>query len=118
MKSSIKNIKGKSDILEIRGEYYPLIRLESLFGISNAIKDPTKATVIVVETYKGKMALMVDDVIDNQQIVIKKINLSHKELGKFSGATILGTGEVALILDIKGIYDTTMKKSAGGEIGE
>ena len=116
--SSIKNIKGKSDILEIRGEYYPLIRLESLFGISNAIKDPTKATVIVVETYKGKMALMVDDVIDNQQIVIKKINLSHKELGKFSGATILGTGEVALILDIKGIYDTTMKKSAGGEIGE
>ena len=47
--------------------------------------------------------------------VIKKINLSNKELGKFSGATILGTGEVALILDIKGIYDTTMKKSIGGE---
>ena len=113
--STIKNVKGKSDILEIRGEFYPLVRLEEIFKIPNAITDPTKATVIVVETYKGKLALMVDDVIDNQQIVIKKINLSNKELGKFSGATILGTGEVALILDIKGIYDTTMKKSIGGE---
>ncbi len=113
--STIKNVKGKSDILEIRGEFYPLVRLEEIFKIPNAITDPTKATVIVVETYKGKLELMVDDVIDNQQIVIKKINLSNKELGKFSGATILGTGEVALILDIKGIYDTTMKKSIGGE---
>lgn len=117
-KNKIKNVKGKSDLLEIRGEYYPLVRLESIFGVKNAITDPTKATVIVVETYKGKIALMVDDVIDNQQIVIKKINLTHKELGKFSGATILGTGEVALILDIKGIYDTIVKKSIGGEIVE
>jgi two-component system chemotaxis sensor kinase CheA len=115
---AIKNVKGKSDILEIRGEYYPLVRLGEQFKVSGAIKDPTKATVIVVDTYKGKMALMVDEVIDNQQIVIKKINLNYKELGKFSGATILGNGEVALILDIKGIYDGIMKKTAGGESDE
>lgn len=115
---AIKNVKGKSDILEIRGEYYPLVRLGEQFKLKGAIKDPTKATVIVVDTYKGQMALMVDEVVDNQQIVIKKINLNYKELGKFSGATILGNGEVALILDIKGIYDGIMKKSAGGENDE
>lgn len=115
---AIKNVKGKSDILEIRGEYYPLVRLGEQFKVNGAIKDPTKATVIVVDTYKGQMALMVDEVIDNQQIVIKKINLNYKELGKFSGATILGNGEVALILDIKGIYDGIMKKTAGGESDE
>lgn len=103
---SIKQIKGKKDLIDIRGQYFLLIRLYEIFEIDEAIKDPTKATILIVETYKGKAAIMVDEVLDTQQIVIKKLGIKNKEAERFSGATILGNGEVALILDLKNVYDS------------
>ncbi len=109
-KENIKKVQAKEDVLEIRGEYFPIVKLYKMFDIKNAIEDPIKATIFLVETYKGKLALMVDEVIDHQQIVIKKLDVTGKGTNRFSGATILGTGEVALILDIKSIYDYAFKK--------
>jgi two-component system chemotaxis sensor kinase CheA len=103
--NNIKQIKGKKDILDIRGEYFPLIRLHEVFEIENAIVNPTEATMLLVDTYKGKAAIMVDEVLDTQQIVIKKLGIKNKGMEKFNGGTILGNGEVALILDIRNIYD-------------
>ncbi|NLK62820.1 MAG: chemotaxis protein CheA, partial [Fusobacteria bacterium] len=105
-KENIKQFKGKKEIIDLRGEYFSLIKLYNIFKIDNAIKDPTNATILIVETYRGKAAIMVDEVLDTQQIVIKKIGIKDKEVDKFSGATILGNGEVALILDLKNIHDS------------
>lgn len=108
--NEIKSIKGQKEVIDIRGEYFPVVKLSKIFGLKGAEEDIKKSTIIVIETYKGKMALMVDEVIDTQQIVIKKLNLSNEEMKKFSGATILGNGDVALILDVKNIYDSIFKK--------
>lgn len=102
----IKQVKGKKDIIDIRGEYFALIKLYKIFKIDKSEIDPTKATILIVETYRGKAAIMVDEVLDIQQIVIKKLGIKNKEADKFSGATILGNGEVALILDLKNIHDS------------
>ncbi|OQY10392.1 MAG: hypothetical protein B6I28_01105 [Fusobacteriia bacterium 4572_132] len=103
-KKNLKKIKGKIDIFELRGEYIPLLRLYKIFKIKGAIEEETKATILIVKINKKKIGIMIDEVIAQQQIVIKRIKIKEDKTNSFSGATILGTGEVALILDVKSIY--------------
>ncbi|MGE5517556.1 MAG: chemotaxis protein CheA [Bacteroidota bacterium] len=92
------------DVLTLRGEYIRLIPLHQLFGIGNAITDPTRGLVVVVETEGGdRVGLLVDELLGQQQVVIKSLDANFRPVEGISAATILGDGRVALILDVGAI---------------
>lgn len=92
------------DVLTLRGEYIRLIPLHRLFGVGNAITDPTRGLVVVVETEGGdRVGLLVDELLGQQQVVIKSLDANFRPVEGISAATILGDGRVALILDVGAI---------------
>ena len=84
-----------------RGEYVRLIYVNQLFRVDGAIGDPTRGLVVLVETEEGgRLGLVVDEVLGQQQVVIKSLESNFQRLDGVSAATILGDGRVALILDV------------------
>lgn len=98
--TEVKHVNTESEVVNVRGEYIPLVKLYELFGIETESKDPSKALVIIVSTGKNKVCMLVDDIIGQQQAVIKSLEENYKEVKGISGATILGDGTVAMILDV------------------
>ncbi|MEW5729497.1 MAG: chemotaxis protein CheA, partial [Pseudomonadota bacterium] len=89
------------DVLTLRGEYIRLLPLHQIFGVRNAITDPTRGLVVVVETEGGdRIGLLVDELLGQQQVVIKSLDANFRPVDGISAATILGDGRVALILDV------------------
>ncbi|CAN1558094.1 CheA Chemotaxis protein histidine kinase and related kinases [Rhabdaerophilaceae bacterium] len=100
----IRTITGGIQVASIRGEYIRLVYLHDLFGVPNAITDPAEGLVVLVETAQGaKIGIVVDELIGQQQVVIKSLLDNFDPVQGVSGATILGNGRVALILDIEQI---------------
>lgn len=91
-------VMGKSEKVSIRGETIPVIRLHKNFGIGDGNDMLTQGTFLSIRNAHKKYALMVDEVIDQQQLVGKSINI-NSEMGHISGGAILGDGTVGLILD-------------------
>lgn len=99
----IKTIADGNELINLRGEFLPLIYLHKLFNINETKKHPSEALVVIIESSRNKFGLMVDGLIGQQQVVIK--NIDHGEtIPGISGATILGEGRISLILDVPGIY--------------
>lgn len=102
----IHHVVGRGDVLAIRGEYLPLIYLHRLFSVPDAQTDPSKGIVIVVDAEGiGRVGLVVDELLGQQQVVVKSIESNYENVLGISGATILGNGRVALILDVAGLRD-------------
>lgn len=99
-KDDIKDIKGKGRVIKIRQEYLPLIALYENFNIEPCHRDPSKGITVIVEVDGKKAALFVDDLVGQQQVVVKNIESNYKKIPGISGATILGDGGVSLILDV------------------
>jgi two-component system chemotaxis sensor kinase CheA len=99
----VKTVEGKGELVDIRGDYLPLVRLYQLFNIPTEKTDPTQALVIIVQLAKSRYGILVDDVLGQTQAVIKSIDKNFRKVDGTSGATILGDGRVSLILDIHGI---------------
>ncbi|WP_341703830.1 chemotaxis protein CheA, partial [Ferrovibrio sp.] len=100
----INIVANQSQLLRIRGEYVPLVYLHRVFQVANGIDDPTKALVIIVELEDGsKMGLVVDEIVGQQQVVIKSLEENFDPIRGVGAATILGNGRVSLILDVAGI---------------
>jgi len=99
--AEIHRVVGKGDVLSIRGEYVPLVYPHRQFGIVDASDDPCKGTVVIVESDNGgRVGLVVDELLGQQQVVVKSLESNFGAVPDISGATILGSGRVALILDI------------------
>jgi two-component system chemotaxis sensor kinase CheA len=101
--SEIKTVEGKGELVDIRGDYLPLVRLYDLFGLPSEKTDPTDALVVVLQGMENRFGILVDDVLGQTQAVIKSIDKNFKKIDGTSGATILGNGRVSLILDVHGI---------------
>lgn len=99
----VKTVEGKGELVDIRGDYLPLVRLYQLFDIPTDKIDPTQALVLIVQSSKSRYGILVDDVLGQTQAVIKSIDKNFRKIDGTSGATILGDGRVSLILDIHGI---------------
>ncbi len=98
----IRALAGGGEVVSMRGEYIRLIRVHHLFNVPGAVTDPCRGLVVVTETANGgKVGLLVDELIGQQQVVIKSIQENFDPVPGVSGATILGNGRVALILDIE-----------------
>lgn len=99
-----RSLVDVGEVLTIRGEYINLMALHAIFGIDNAITDPTKGLVVVVETEGGeRVGLLVDELLGQQQVVIKSLDSNFRPVHGISAATILGDGRVALILDVSAL---------------
>ncbi len=100
----INLMAGRGETFKLRNEYLPIIRLHEVFGIEGVkATELTEGLLVVVEGDGQHCGLFVDDLVGQQQVVIKSLEANYQKVDGISGATILGDGSVALILDIPGI---------------
>ncbi|MDR7192532.1 two-component system chemotaxis sensor kinase CheA [Luteimonas terrae] len=97
----MRSVAGEGRVLRVRGEYLPLVSLNEYYRYGQARRDD--AIVVVVEGDGQKLALQVDDLVGQQQVVVKNLENNYRRVDGISGATILGDGRVALIVDIGGL---------------
>ncbi|MGJ8682685.1 chemotaxis protein CheA [Paraglaciecola sp.] len=90
-------------LLWIREQYWPVIDLYKTMQIDNAITDPTKGIVVLLESSKKRFGLLIDGLLGQQQVVIKSLEQHYKRVSGVAGATIMGDGGVALILDVESL---------------
>ncbi|MCS6293971.1 MAG: chemotaxis protein CheA [Nitrospira sp.] len=103
--SSVKTITGKGEVVEVRGSYHPIVRLSEAFSIEADCQDPTKAILVMLETEQERVAVMVDELLGQQQVVIKSLEKNFRKVEGIAGATILGDGTVSFILDVRGLIE-------------
>jgi len=96
----VKEISGKGRVIKVRGEYLPLVPLYQMFDITPRFDDPCQGIVIIIETDGRKAGLFVDELVGQQQVVVKNLESNYRKVAGISGATILGDGGVSLILDV------------------
>ncbi len=106
----VNSIAGFSEVYQLRDEYIPLIRLSSILNIPSEFTRLDEGLLVVVEADGNKAGLFVDDLLSQQQVVIKSLESNYKRVEGISGATILGDGTVALILDVSGLVDLVRDK--------
>jgi two-component system, chemotaxis family, sensor kinase CheA len=99
-REDVRDISGRGRVIKVRGEYLPLVPLHQMFGIEPRYTDPSDAIVVILETEGRKAALFVDELVGQQQVVVKNLESNYRKVAGISGATILGDGGVALILDV------------------
>ncbi len=103
-KANVNNITGQAELYRLRDEYIPIIRLNRIFGMDTGINDLDEGLLVVVESDGRQVGLFVDELMGQQQVVIKSLETNFRQLQGVSGATILGDGMVALILDVHGLH--------------
>ncbi len=97
----INKVSGKGEVFELRGEYLPIVRMHEYFSVMDGyITELDKGILVVVEGDGKKCGLFIDELLEQQQIVIKSLETNLVRINGLSGATIFGDGSVALILDI------------------
>ena len=105
LKDDIQRIRNKGEFINYRGEILPIVRVNKLLEVSEDNKCFEDSTLICIEHDRGKYVLQVDELLGRQQVVIKSLGKMMKNLKEISGAAILGSGNIALILNTEGIRD-------------
>ena len=96
----VKTIGGTGRVVEVRDEYMPVVDLERIFQVPRFDFEKSSNIMVVVEAEGGRVALLVDELLGQQQVVVKNLESNYRKVDDVSGATIMGDGRVALILDI------------------
>ena len=102
-KEDLHTVSGRGEMLNLRGELIPMFRIGRLFRIEEAIEDPTEALVMIVEDQGRRMALVVDSLVGQQQVVIKNLGHALGQVRGISGGAVMSDGIVGLILDISAV---------------
>ncbi|KLI24215.1 chemotaxis protein CheA [Brachyspira hyodysenteriae] len=105
----VKPFEGKGEMIKIRDEYLPLIRLHKVFEIDTQVDNIDDGIVVVVEAGYRKCAIFVDELLDQQQVVIKSLDSAFSKHAGIAGGTILGDGRIALIIDIQGLVNMSLQ---------
>jgi two-component system chemotaxis sensor kinase CheA len=96
----VRSVAGKGLVIDVRGEYLPVVSLHELFLGGPALGARASGTTVIVEADGGKTALLVDELLGQHQVVVKSLAANYRKVHGISGATIMGDGRVALILDV------------------
>ncbi len=108
----VNRLAGRGEVFSFRGHYLPVIRLHEIFGVEPRARELHQGLVVVVEGDGRRVGLFVDDLLGQQQVVIKSLEANYGYVEGVSGATILGDGSVALILDLSGLIRISTLRAA------
>jgi len=103
---------GTDQLLKVRDEYLPLLPLHQVFGIPGARTRPSECIAVIVQGEGTRCALLVDELVGQQQVVVKNLETNYRKVPGVSAATILGDGSVSLILDIADLQRLNRRQSA------
>jgi two-component system chemotaxis sensor kinase CheA len=109
---AVRTVTGGGELFRFRGEYLPIIRLHEQFGCANARQNIEEGLVIVVESDGTQVGLFIDELIGQQQAVVKSLEANYRRVDGISGATILADGSVALITDVAGLIRMQSRRKA------
>jgi two-component system chemotaxis sensor kinase CheA len=98
--ADVKEISGQGRVIKVRGEYLPLIPLYQIFGVAPRHTSPSEGIIVILESDGRKAALFIDELVGQQQVVVKNLESNYRKVAGISGATILGDGGVSLIIDV------------------
>ncbi|ALB70212.1 chemotaxis protein CheA [Cronobacter muytjensii] len=96
-------LAGGERVLEVRGEYLPLVELWKVFDVQGAKTEATQGIVVILQSAGRRYALLVDQLIGQHQVVVKNLESNYRKVPGISAATILGDGSVALIVDVSAL---------------
>ena len=102
---SIKTVVGKGELMNVRSTYIPIVRLYEVFASEPQYTDPKEAILLILETEGERVAVMVDEILGQQQVVIKSMEQNFHKVEGIAGATILGDGRVGFIVDVRGVLE-------------
>ncbi len=107
----IKTVSGHGRVVQVRGEYLPIIALHEMFNLRPKVTEIHKGILVILETDGHKAAMFVDDLVGQHQVVIKSLESNYRRVKGVSGATIMGDGKVALILDTAMLVTSSQQES-------
>ncbi|WP_250508486.1 chemotaxis protein CheA [Caballeronia sp. GACF4] len=96
----IYTVANGERVVRVRGEYLPLVALHAVFDVENARTEPTQGIVTIMQTEGRRFAMLIDELVGQQQVVVKNLETNYRKVHGISAATILGDGSVALIVDV------------------
>ena len=108
----VKTVSGRGRVVRVRDEYLPVVALYEIFNLRPKVTEIHKGIVVILETEGRKTALFVDALVGQHQVVIKSLESNYRRVQGISGATIMGDGRVALIIDAVGMIAASQNKSA------
>lgn len=100
----VHTAQGKGEFVNLREELLPIVRLNRILGLNDETPPPWEGTLVCAENEKGRFTILVDELVGRQQVVIKTLGRALSKLKEISGGAVLGNGEVALILNVEGLY--------------
>lgn len=106
----IHAITADEQVMHVRGEYLVLVELHKFFQIADAVQEPTQGIVVIVQAEGTRFALLVDQLVGQHQVVVKNLETNYRKVPGISAATILGDGNVALIIDVAAMQRTNREK--------
>ena len=112
---NINSIASSSEVYKLRNDYIPILRTHELFGTRADSDNIEEGLLVVIEGEGQKVGLYVDELLGQQQVVIKSLETNYQRVDGISGATILGNGTVALILDVEGLIGMARKPDRNTE---
>ncbi len=114
-KDDMYAMAGDDVVIKVRDEYLPVIAIHEVLHVANAITDPTKSIAVIVQGEGRRYAMLVDELVGQQQVVVKNLEDNYRKVPGISAATILGDGSVALILDITGLHRLSRHQKEAGK---
>lgn len=108
--ADIKTVRGQGRVVQVRGEYLPVIALHEIFNLQPAVSDIHEGILVILDAEGSKAAMFVDTLVGQHQVVIKSLESNYRRVQGVSGATIMGDGSVALILDAVGLVHVTKQR--------
>ncbi|VVE33281.1 chemotaxis protein CheA [Pandoraea nosoerga] len=99
-RDDIRAVTGEGQVVLVRGEYLPLVELYRAFDVPDARHDPTQGIIVILQAEGRRFALLVDELVGQQQVVVKNLETNYRRIHGISAATIMGDGSVALIVDV------------------
>ncbi len=109
----VNTLAGRTEVFRLRDEYLPVVKLCDQFGVEPDSRNATDGLLVVVEADGKRAGVLVDDLLAQQQVVIKSLESNFKSVSGIAGATILGDGTVALIIDVPDFIREAVRRSGG-----
>ena len=107
----LSTVSGRGELIMHRGDLLPIFRLHELFSIPGAVTEPTEGLLIIVENEGKRFALMADEILGQQQCVVKSLGEYMGHIPGVAGGTILGDGRVGLIIDASGLMQFAIERT-------